>query len=124
MKAINDTHGHTGGDVVIRHMGKVLREVSRDIDTAARLGGEEFALLLAGVSDDKALRLAEKLCVHLASQPIEGIGSITVSIGVACCPKHAQSEKNLYLASDTALYQAKNDGRNRAVLAEPLVDNS
>jgi diguanylate cyclase (GGDEF)-like protein len=120
MKAINDRFGHPAGDVVIRHVANILAEVSRDNDSAARLGGEEFALLLANVSGERATKAAERLRAALAGQTIPDVGQITVSIGVASCPEHANSERSLYTASDRALYVAKNDGRNRVATA-PLM---
>lgn len=120
MKAINDRFGHPIGDAVIRHIAATLAHVSRDNDTAARLGGEEFALLLAGIGDAKAVAAAERLHSLLAEQPAEGVGDIGVSIGVASCPAHATSERTLYTASDRALYAAKNQGRNRVSVA-PLL---
>ena len=117
MKAINDTHGHTAGDKVIRRVADALTEFSRDNDTAARLGGEEFALLLAGADDAKALAAAERLRAAVSGDEVDGVGTATVSIGVAACPAHAQSERALYDAADAALYRAKREGRNRAALA-------
>ena len=117
MKSINDTYGHPAGDLVIREIADTLIRVSRDNDTAARLGGEEFALLFAGIDDTKAVLAANRLRAILAEQPIEGVGNITVSIGVAACPAHADSERTLYAASDGALYVAKNEGRNRVAVA-------
>lgn len=117
MKAINDTYGHPSGDVVIREIGEIMSEVSRDNDTAARLGGEEFALLFASTDAPKAELAAKRLLGVLAEQHIEGVGNITVSIGVAACPEHANSERTLYAASDAALYVAKKGGRNRVAVA-------
>jgi diguanylate cyclase (GGDEF)-like protein len=82
------------------------------------LGGEEFALLLAGIDDTKAVSAANRLRAILAEQPIAGVGNITVSIGVAACPAHADSDRALYAASDRALYVAKNEGRNRVAVAK------
>lgn len=117
LKKINDAHGHSAGDIVIRHVASALVELSRDNDTAARLGGEEFALLLAGADDEKALAAAERLRYVISHESLEGIGVVTVSLGVAACPMHARSERALYAASDTALYRAKNEGRDRSALA-------
>jgi len=117
LKKINDTLGHPAGDLVIRQIADTLIRASRDNDTAARLGGEEFALLLAGIDEQKAELAANRLRGILAEQPIEGVGNITVSIGVAACPAHANSERTLYSASDEALYIAKNNGRNRVAMA-------
>ncbi len=123
MKEINDKYGHPAGDVVIRHVANTLIEASRDNDTAARVGGEEFALLLAGISDAKAGMAAERLRRFLSEKDVEGVGKISVSIGVAACPAHANSERTLYAASDGALYVAKNQGRNRVSVAPLLQEN-
>lgn len=120
MKAINDTYGHPGGDLVIREIAETLTKACRDNDTAARLGGEEFALLCANVDGTRAEMAAKRLHEILTQQQVEGIGHITVSIGVAACPEHANSERTLYAASDAALYVAKNEGRNRIAVA-PLL---
>jgi diguanylate cyclase (GGDEF)-like protein len=120
MKAINDKYGHPAGDVVIREIAATLARVSRNNDTAARLGGEEFALLFAGIGDTKAELAAKRLLTILAEQHVEGVGNISVSIGVAACPAHADSERALYAASDRALYVAKNEGRKRVAIA-PLM---
>ncbi|MGH9903506.1 MAG: diguanylate cyclase, partial [Pyrinomonadaceae bacterium] len=105
LKKINDTHGHTAGDVVIRHVAGTLLDHSRDNDTAARLGGEEFALLLAGADSAKALVAAERVRMAVCSEMVENVGLVTVSLGIAACPSHAKSERSLYAASDAALYQ-------------------
>ena len=123
MKTINDTYGHPFGDVVIRNVAQTLTEVSRDTDTAARLGGEEFALLLAGIDSAKAELAARRLLAILSEQSIEEVGNVTVSIGLAACPTHANSERMLYAASDAALYVAKNEGRNRVAVAPLLQPN-
>jgi diguanylate cyclase (GGDEF)-like protein len=120
LKLVNDKFGHPVGDSVIRQIAQTLREVSRDNDTAARLGGEEFALLLAGVDLDRAVSAAERLRSVLSSKRVEGVGTVTVSIGVAGCPESAASERALYSASDEALYVSKNSGRDRVSVAPPL----
>lgn len=120
LKKINDTYGHSAGDVVIRHVASALTMSSRDNDTAARLGGEEFALLLAGADALKAAAAAERLRLSVSAAPLAGIGTVTISLGVSACPVHADSERALYGASDAALYRAKREGRNRTVIATPL----
>lgn len=117
MKRVNDTHGHPAGDRVIRFIADVLAELSRDNDTAARLGGEEFALLLAGTDGAKAYAAAERVRLAVAERPLPEVGGVTVSLGVASCPSSALTERELFSASDSALYQAKRTGRNRTVLA-------
>jgi diguanylate cyclase (GGDEF)-like protein len=120
LKAVNDKFGHPVGDMVIRQIAQTLKEVSRDNDTAARLGGEEFALLLAGVALHRAVVAAERLRTVLGGKRVEGVGTVTVSIGVAGCPENATSERMLYSASDGALYVSKNAGRDRVSVAPPL----
>jgi diguanylate cyclase (GGDEF)-like protein len=123
LKKINDKHGHSAGDRVIRHIASSLLELSRDNDTAARLGGEEFALLLAGANNEKALAAAERLRQVVSAMPVEDVGTVTISLGVAACPSHARAERTLYAASDAALYNAKRNGRNRTAVA-PAIDIS
>ena len=120
LKRINDQFGHPAGDAVIRQIAQTLKDVSRDNDTAARLGGEEFALLLAGVDLQRAAAAAERLRAVLSGRRIEGVGSVTVSMGVASCPESATSERALYSASDSALYVSKNSGRDQVSVAPPL----
>lgn len=120
LKRVNDTHGHSAGDACIRHVSDALKEFSRDNDTAARLGGEEFALLLAGATEASAFTVAERLREAVSAHEVENVGFITISIGVASCPGQAISERTLYAASDAALYCAKGEGRNRSALAPSL----
>ncbi len=123
LKLINDKYGHPTGDVVIRQIAITLEKVSRDNDTAARLGGEEFALLLSGIAGDKAAVVAERLREVLKNDQIADVGVVTVSIGVAACPVSATSERSLYAAADRALYVAKNGGRDRVSVAPLLQEN-
>ena len=120
LKLVNDQFGHPVGDMVIRQIAQTLKEVSRDNDTAARLGGEEFALLLAGVDLQRAVAAAERLRAVLGQKRVEGVGTVTVSIGVAGCPESATTERMLYSASDDALYVSKNSGRDRVSVAPPM----
>ena len=117
MKLVNDTYGHPAGDRVISAVAEVLAELSRDNDTAARLGGEEFALLLAGVGSERAFAAAERVRLAVAGRPLEEVGTVTVSVGVAACPENARSERELFGTSDAALYRAKQEGRNLTMLA-------
>src|SRR5215216_2731586 len=120
LKSINDKFGHPAGDLVIRQIAQTLKDALRDNDTAARVGGEEFALVLAGVDLGKAVAAAGRLRAVLGAKRVEGIGTVTVSIGVAGCPESATSERALYSASDEALYVSKNAGRDRVSVAPPL----
>jgi two-component system cell cycle response regulator len=118
LKQINDKHGHSAGDRVFRHAASALLELSRDNDTAARLGGEEFALLLAGTDGERGLAAAERLRHVVSATAVEGIGTVTISLGVAACPAHAAAERALYAVADAALYRAKREGRDRTAVAE------
>ncbi len=120
LKTINDTFGHPTGDLVICHAADAITHSTRGNDTAARLGGEEFALLLAGADSAKAVLAAERLRRSIATKAIDGVGNVTVSIGVAACPTHANSERALYAASDVALYQAKSSGRNQVAVTDAI----
>jgi diguanylate cyclase (GGDEF)-like protein len=122
LKQINDKYGHPIGDKAIQHVANTLTKLSRENDTSARLGGEEFALLLASTNSDKALVVAERIRTIVADTPIEEAGQVTVSLGIAACPEHATSERTLYTIADNALYAAKRDGRNRTVLAEQVAE--
>ncbi|WP_406234341.1 diguanylate cyclase [Isoptericola jiangsuensis] len=115
-KAINDGHGHDVGDAAIVHIAEQMRRHSRESDVLCRAGGEEFLVLLPGVSVVAAQQTAERLRQAIAGQPFAPVGNITVSLGVAHFPTfHADVEQALRLA-DKALYLAKEQGRNRVVV--------
>src|SRR6266704_2011431 len=118
-KRFNDSHGHEAGDLVLREMAGVLRRLARQSDVASRYGGEEFLVLLPECPFDAALRKAEQLREEAAKLKLEhndrALGSVTVSIGVAAFPDHAQEAKALLRCADEALYDAKAAGRDRVV---------
>ena len=119
-KQVNDTLGHAAGDAVLRHLARVLREGLRDGDVAARVGGEEFEVLLPGGDLHLGQEVAERLRAHVESRPFLVQGrelQLTLSCGVAACPDPILSADNLMAAADAALYQAKREGRNRVVTA-------
>ena len=113
LKKINDSFGHPAGDAAIRHVAAALRMGRREPDLAARLGGEEFALLLADTDLGGAVGAAERLLQYLNTHPLAGVGIVTVSLGVASCPGDAGSEEELIQRADERLYAAKAAGRNR-----------
>lgn len=118
-KKVNDTYGHKTGDAVLQKLGQICRETLREIDLPARIGGEEFAILLPETSGEKAVEVAERLRQTIADTPVpleHGLPlHFTVSIGVATYTgDHINIDMLLNLA-DQALYQAKNSGRNRVV---------
>jgi diguanylate cyclase (GGDEF)-like protein/PAS domain S-box-containing protein len=115
-KKINDTHGHPAGDAVLRHIARLMGDTFRQIDVVARIGGEEFAVLLPSADLASALRVAELLRAKLEAQraPTDaGPVGCTVSIGVATMDEHIPNVEVLFKRADEALYAAKNSGRNR-----------
>jgi two-component system cell cycle response regulator len=120
-KSINDLHGHPAGDAVLREAGRRIGGVIRTVDRAARIGGEEFALILVQTDRASAIEVARRAIASLAAEPVRiGQGhmlSVTASAGVAELPTNAREAGQLFAAADKALYAAKAAGRNRAVLA-------
>lgn len=114
-KNINDIHGHAFGDVVLRHLGKILLKRHREHDIVARFGGEEFVLVLPDVDETKALKIAEKVRVDIEATEIKGI-HITVSIGISINKDDKNEFDVLFKEADSALYEAKKKGRNRTQL--------
>lgn len=123
-KNLNDSFGHDAGDEAIRRLGKVLREETRGIDLAARIGGDEFAVLLVETNLVGASDLAERLRIAIGALSIPQARPITTSVGVAECPSCAQTSADIMKAADTALYEAKRGGRNRVITKEPTRSNS
>ena len=120
-KAVNDTYGHHAGDQVLQAACAVIRDCMRSIDVVARYGGEELVALLPGTTAEPALHLAQRVGATLAAQPISGDGHevrITTSAGVAEWLPSTESLESLLSRADAALYRAKAEGRNRALLAE------
>jgi diguanylate cyclase (GGDEF)-like protein len=118
-KRVNDEYGHVAGDIVLKHVANVIRSCLRDIDVPARLGGEEFAVVLPDATADGATIVAERIRAQLAESaiPIEGGGvTVTASFGVASCPPCEASDA-LLAEADKALYAAKRRGKNITVIA-------
>lgn len=118
-KRINDTHGHPVGDEVLKQLARVIESSVRATDFIARLGGEEFCVLLTDVNEDEAVLVAEKLRVAVAGDASDA-PSITISIGVAANDGELQRADALLAAADVALYRAKAAGRDRVVRASAL----
>jgi diguanylate cyclase len=124
-KRVNDVHGHDFGDKVLRIVGEVLLANVRRGNLVARVGGDEFGLLLPSASPHYTARIATRLCELLASRPLvvrgqpEVVERITLSIGVAGW--HAgESSVEWYARADAALYEAKRQGRNRMSIGRIL----
>ncbi|QRY82212.1 GGDEF domain-containing protein [Pseudomonas sp. PDNC002] len=121
-KFINDRYGHPLGDEVIRHTASLLRNHTRNGDSVARLGGEEFLLLLPDTSQPQARLIAEKVRRLLEETPLpmkDGLLYLTASFGIACLDSGVPGTYAcLYAAADKALYRAKASGRNRVEVIE------
>ncbi len=117
-KSLNDAFGHDAGDDAIRRISRVLREGTRGIDLAARVGGEEFALLLVETDRTAGVEVADRLRLAIKALETPSGARITASVGVAECPTDAQTASEIFKAADVALYQAKNNGRDQVVAVE------
>lgn len=114
-KLVNDTYGHTAGDEFLRVVGSRLRKAVRDGDIVARWGGDEFVVMMPGISDpEMGAKRAEQLAEQVAGRTrIEGVPEalrVRVSVGVAIWPGHGAELSDLVEAADQAMYQAKRDG--------------
>jgi diguanylate cyclase (GGDEF)-like protein len=123
-KKLNDSFGHDAGDDAIRRLSRVLREGTRGIDLAARIGGEEFAVLLVETNKVGGFEVAERLRASIKSLELPRAGGITASFGVAECPSDAQTAPEILKAADVALYEAKRNGRDQVVALQSLRSNS
>ncbi len=117
-KHYNDTNGHPAGDVVLRTVGRLLRDNIRNIDLAARYGGEEFALVLIETNKASARIVAEKIRVlvereHFECEDKQPMGKLTISTGVATFPDDGMEFDDLVATADKRLYRAKQAGRNK-----------
>lgn len=120
LKLINDTYGHPVGDAAVRHIGTCLRTEIRRFEVAARIGGDEFAVLLVDTNFDQGRVVAEKLRRRIAAASVGPVGQVTISAGLASLPAHAESATELVRIADEALYEAKHQGRNRVVLSRKV----
>ena len=111
-KAVNDEHGHSVGDAVLRDVASIFMQQSRTEDVVARFGGEEFIILLDSCNLAAGTKKSEKLRVTLCDSPIQGL-NITASFGLAQLGDTSEGFKELLNRADDAVYKAKNNGRNR-----------
>lgn len=119
-KRINDTYGHATGDVMLRHFAEIMRDELRKIDSAGRVGGEEFAIILPGANPDDAKIFAERLRQKVEATPLmldDQAISVTVSIGIAPMESSDTNSDTALIRADEALYRAKENGRNRVEVA-------
>lgn len=124
-KRVNDTYGHPAGDAVLSTLGSLLKASFRDLDIVARYGGEEFLVICTNTAIDGAALVAERVRQLIESHQIEmpdGSGAsqtiqIRISIGVAGLSASVGNKEELVQAADQALYRAKQEGRNRVIVA-------
>ncbi len=129
-KVVNDTYGHLVGDRVLKAIAEALTGQSRDYDRAGRFGGEEFVLLLAQTGEHDACKIAERLRGYIAGleiptddRPDAPTLTVTISIGVTAMARGESYElTDLLAAADSAMYAAKQAGRNQVAFARPLRD--
>ena len=124
LKQINDTYGHNYGDIAIKAIAEVLKSNARSIDIAARMGGEEFNLILPGVDIEGGCIAAERIRKAIEAVELEKIGHITASLGVATYPDQSDDIQELLELTDQAMYESKRSGRNRVTIAKPSYETS
>ncbi len=124
LKKINDVHGHAYGDLAIKTIADILKKNARSIDIAARMGGEEFNLLLPGIDSKGAMIAAERIRKAIEVEEIETIGHITASVGVATYLEHSDNIDEVMELTDQAMYMSKRNGRNQVTLAKPITETS
>lgn len=126
-KVVNDTHGHAAGDDVLRAIAVEIGRSVREFDLTARIGGEEFVVVMPDTTGAAAMAVAERLCVTIAGNQVQAASlkqplSVTASIGIATLLGPGESATNLVNRADEAMYRAKKAGRNRVVVHETLPD--
>jgi len=119
-KEYNDNHGHTSGDLVLKHLSAILNGATGNGDIVARYGGEEMVILLSGSDLEKAAKKADKIRRAIKDSPLKlrrQDANITVSIGVSSYPDDGRAEEDLIRVADERLYKAKESGRDRVCSA-------
>ena len=124
LKKINDEHGHAYGDLAIKTVADVLKNNARSVDIAARMGGEEFNILLPGIDSEGAMTAAERIRKAIEEKELDTIGHITASVGVATFLEHSDNLEDLLELTDQAMYQSKRNGRNQVTMAKPITETS
>lgn len=127
-KHYNDTNGHVKGNEVLKELGRILKEMSREVDIVARYGGEEFSIIMPETDRRKARAISERLRKKIESHKFENARKqpnkkLTVSIGAASYPENAKSAFDLIEQADKVLYEAKRAGRNTVCISNRKVKN-
>jgi len=126
-KRVNDTYGHHAGDEVLKNVSAMLMAHCRKNEIAARVGGEELAIIACGVESQDAAKAAERIRLEIENSACSWQGEeikITASFGVASANKYSDNPWQVYQKADEALYQAKHTGRNRVCISENKVSKN
>jgi len=119
-KTINDTHGHDIGDLLLKEVSKRMSDMLRDNDIIARIGGDEFLIMLSNIDSVKSFESIMQRLIEVVTQPLTTESGLEIdvgcSIGAAHYPRHGSLLKELIKKADTALYQAKNSGRGKFII--------
>ena len=115
-KRVNDVYGHGAGDEILRSLADTLKDAVRASDVVYRLGGEEFAIVIASRSPESAEQLASRLVERVESTEFNPAGRITISVGLARGPEHAMNPRELIACAEAAMMTAKARGKNQIVL--------
>lgn len=124
LKKINDVYGHNYGDMAIKAISEVLKSSCRSIDIPARMGGEEFNVILPGVDSQGGLIFAERIRKSIENIELEKIGNITASLGVGTYGEQTEDTYELLELVDHAMYESKRNGRNRVSMAKNVQETS
>jgi diguanylate cyclase (GGDEF)-like protein len=122
LKTINDRFGHNHGDRLLKEFGEIIKKISRKTDIGARMGGDEFVLLVSECDQKQANIIAQRIWSDANSRQIETKGDeihISVSIGIACYPIHGSTIEDILNKADKAMYEAKKAGKNQIMFAVP-----
>ena len=125
-KAVNDTHGHTAGDIVIKSIAALLRRSVRSTDVISRLAGDEFAIIMHNIDEAMARQKIQSLIRKISQTPIEYREArlqLTVSVGMVSYPQQGKDASQLLTSADLAMYRAKDLGRNRLYMDEEVTDS-
>jgi diguanylate cyclase (GGDEF)-like protein len=125
-KHYNDTNGHDEGDKLLRELSEIVRTVTRKNSVIVRYGGEEFIVMLPGITKEDALIYAERLREKIAEYPFmhrenQPLGCVSISGGVASFPIDGDSIYKVIQLADMSLYKAKSEGRNRVIMHQPYL---
>lgn len=124
-KQVNDTFGHSAGDIVLRIIGERLRDCLRESDIVGRIGGDEFLVMLSHIADPRDAGIVARKILEALAMPIDVCGAtakIGASIGIAVFPEHGCDETGLIRAADAAMYSVKSSGKNSYAFAERKKD--